>query len=47
MVFFCESLEVYEFDIGKPLKKSKELRSETFDESASIRNTGGNGIYSN
>ncbi|GES96144.1 DNA-directed RNA polymerase I complex large subunit Nuc1 [Rhizophagus clarus] len=34
--------DVYEFDIGKPLKKSKELRSEPFDESAPIRNTGGN-----
>ncbi|CAB5372246.1 unnamed protein product [Rhizophagus irregularis] len=37
-----DTAEVYEFDIGKPLKKSKELRSETFDESAPIRNTGGN-----
>jgi hypothetical protein len=34
-----------EADLGKPLKKSKESRSETFDEGASIRNVGGSGIY--
>ncbi|CAI2194576.1 18570_t:CDS:2, partial [Funneliformis geosporum] len=35
------TVDVANFDFGKPLRKSKELRNETFDENAPIRNVGG------
>ncbi|RIA84105.1 DNA-directed RNA polymerase I complex large subunit Nuc1 [Glomus cerebriforme] len=37
-----ESFIKKEVDFGKPLKKSKELRNEPFDEDAPIQNAGGN-----
>ncbi len=40
-------IEITNFDFGKPLKKSKESRSETFDENAPIRNFGGDGYIFN